>query len=90
MQAKDIMTTTVATVPPEASIRDIARLLLERRISAARVVDLDGQFLGIVGEGDLLRRFETGMDTQLIHTKSDWTAATSDSKALKLGRQFAT
>ena len=65
-------------------------MLLERRISAAPVVDLDGEFLGIVGEGDLLRRFETGMDMQRVHTKSDWTAAAFDSKALKLGRQFAT
>lgn len=62
MKAKDIMTTTVATVQPEASIKDIAKLLLERRISAVLVVDPDGQLLGIVSEGDLMRRSETGTE----------------------------
>lgn len=62
MQAKDIMTTTVATVPPEATIREIATLLLARRVSAALVVDPDGAVLGIVSEGDLMRRPETGTE----------------------------
>lgn len=62
MKAKDIMTTTVAAVQPEASIKDIAKLLLERRISAVPVVDPDGQLLGIVSEGDLMRRSETGTE----------------------------
>lgn len=62
MQAKDIMTTAVATVRPEASVQEIAKLLLARRISAVPVVDLDGRVLGIVSEGDLIRRPETGTE----------------------------
>jgi len=62
MQAKDIMTTTVATVRPEATIREIAKLLLERRISAVPVVGPDGRVLGIVSEGDLMRRPEAGTE----------------------------
>ncbi|WP_339635934.1 CBS domain-containing protein [uncultured Sneathiella sp.] len=62
MQVKDIMTTTVATVQPDTGIQEIAKLLLERRISAAPVVDANGQILGIVSEGDLMRRSETGTD----------------------------
>src|SRR3546814_251272 len=60
MQVKDIMTTTVVTVRPDASIAEIAHLLLERRISAVPVVDSAGRLLGIVSEGDLMRRPESG------------------------------
>jgi CBS domain-containing protein len=62
MQAKDIMTTTAVTVRPDASIPEIAHLLLERRISAVPVVDSAGRLLGIVSEGDLMRRPETGTE----------------------------
>ena len=51
--AADIMTTTVISVLPESSIRDVAKLLLQRRISAVPVLDGDGALLGIVSEGDL-------------------------------------
>ncbi len=60
MLAKDIMTTATTTVPPEMSVRDVAKLLLEKRISAVPVVDSDGALVGIVSEGDLIRRKETG------------------------------
>jgi CBS domain-containing protein len=62
MQAKDIMTTNVITVTADATVRDIARLLLERRISAVPVVDADGSLIGMVSEGDLMRRTETGTE----------------------------
>lgn len=62
MQAKDVMTTTVATVRPEATVREVASLLLRRRISAVPVVDAGGNVLGIVSEGDLIRRPETGTE----------------------------
>lgn len=58
MLARDVMTKQVVTVPPDASVPEIARLLLERRISAVPVVDADGRVLGIVSEGDLIRRPE--------------------------------
>jgi CBS domain-containing protein len=58
MQAKDIMTSPVITVGPDTSVTEIATLLLERRISGVPVVDRDGTVLGIVSEGDLLRRVE--------------------------------
>jgi CBS-domain-containing membrane protein len=59
MKARDVMTAPVVTVPPETSVSEIARLLIERRISAVPVVDRSGKILGIVSEGDLLRRAET-------------------------------
>jgi CBS domain-containing protein len=62
MQAKDIMSSPVVTVTPDASVSDVAALLLERRISGVPVVDSAQQIIGIISEGDLLRRVET--DTQ--------------------------
>ena len=59
MRAKDVMTSTVVTVGPETTVPEIARLLIERQISAVPVVDDAGQVLGIVSEGDLMRRVET-------------------------------
>ena len=62
MQAKDVMTSPVVTVGPDASVTDIARLLLERHISATPVVDESGALLGVVSEGDLMRRPEAGTE----------------------------
>lgn len=59
MVATDIMTTSVVTVAPDTSVFDIARLLLTHRISAVPVVDADARLVGIVSEGDLMRRPET-------------------------------
>lgn len=61
MQAKDVMTTTVITVTPDTEVAEIARLLLERHISAVPVVDADNRILGIVSEGDLIHRPELGV-----------------------------
>ncbi len=59
MQASDIMTAKVVTVSVDTDVEVIARLLLERRISAVPVVDSSDHILGIVSEGDLIRRPET-------------------------------
>lgn len=58
MNARDIMTTRVITVTADAPVADIARLLVDNRISAVPVVDADQRVLGIVSEGDLMRRPE--------------------------------
>ena len=62
MQARDIMTRDVCTITPTTQVGQIATLLLARRISAAPVVDGEGHVLGIVSEGDLLRRSESGTE----------------------------
>ncbi len=62
MQARDIMTRDVCTITPTTQIGQIATLLLSRRISAAPVVDGEGHVLGIVSEGDLMRRSESGTE----------------------------
>ena len=62
MIAKEIMTTDVLTVSPDQTIHDVAGKLLERAVSALPVVDEQGRLIGIISEGDLLRRVETGTD----------------------------
>jgi CBS domain-containing protein len=53
MQAQDVMTTRVVAVAPDTPVTEIAKLLLERQISAVPVVSDDRRLLGIVSEGDL-------------------------------------
>ncbi len=56
MNAKDVMTTEVVSVSPDTPTGKIARLLLEKGISAVPVVDADGAPIGMVSEGDLIGR----------------------------------
>ncbi|OGA72812.1 MAG: hypothetical protein A3G81_11955 [Betaproteobacteria bacterium RIFCSPLOWO2_12_FULL_65_14] len=62
MKAKDVMTEDVVSVREDASVESIARLLLQHRISAVPVTDAGGRPLGIVSEGDLMRRPESGTE----------------------------
>ena len=62
MKAADIMVKDVVTAGPEASVRELATIMLERRISGMPVVDGGGRLLGIVSEGDLIRRPEIDTD----------------------------
>src|SRR6516225_5417841 len=59
MKVKDVMTTPVLSVEPDSSILAAVRIMLGRRISGLPVVE-KGRLLGIVTEGDFLRRAETG------------------------------
>jgi CBS domain-containing protein len=56
MHASDIMTTPVITVRPATSVAEIARLLLERRISGVPVVDGENRVTGMVSEADFMHR----------------------------------
>jgi CBS domain-containing protein len=60
MKAADIMTKGAVCVAPNASIMQAVGIMLQRRISGLPVVDANGTLVGIVTEGDLLRRVETG------------------------------
>lgn len=59
MNAKDIMISGVITVRPDLSVREAAAILMKCRISAVPVVDDGGCLVGILSEGDLIRRAET-------------------------------
>lgn len=69
MIAKDVMTTQVVTVSPNTLVSEIAELLLENCISAVPVVDEKNRVIGIVSEGDLMRRPES--DTEM-RNRSWW------------------
>jgi CBS domain-containing protein len=60
------------TVDPEASVQALARVLSERGISGVPVVDKDKRLVGIVSEGDLLHRAETGTERRTEHRRSWW------------------
>jgi CBS domain-containing protein len=60
MRAHQIMTRPVFTVLPEATVLEAANLMLERHISGLPVVDAGGKLVGIVSEGDFIRRSEIG------------------------------
>ena len=62
MRAMDIMTSEVITVREDATVPEVARLMAERGISAVPVVDRENQIVGMVSEGDLLHRTETGTE----------------------------
>jgi CBS domain-containing protein len=62
MMASDVMVSPVVTVRPSASVKEVAKLLVERHISAVPVVDDQGRVIGIVSEGDLLHRAEAGTE----------------------------
>lgn len=65
MKVNDIMSTNVATVAPDTSVQEIATLMVRSRISGVPVVDANGTVLGMVSEGDLIRRHEMGTDKPL-------------------------
>ncbi len=56
IKTKDFMTTDVITIHPDATVEELARLLIERRISGVPVVDKDKNLVGIVTENDLIRQ----------------------------------
>jgi CBS domain-containing protein len=58
MNAADVMTADVVSATPDTPVPELARLMLERRISGLPVLN-DGHLVGIVSEGDLVRRVET-------------------------------
>lgn len=62
MKARDIMTRKVVTASLDTPVATLARTLIARRVSALPVVDNKNRVLGIVSEGDLLRRVESGTE----------------------------
>jgi CBS domain-containing protein len=64
MKAADVMARAVITVRSDTLVADIAQVLLANRISAVPVVDDKGAMVGIVSEGDLMRRVEAGTERQ--------------------------
>ena len=62
MKASDIMVRNVITTRPQASVSEVAKLLVDNDISALPVVDGTGQVVGVISEADLMRREELGSE----------------------------
>src|SRR5215468_6195407 len=62
MRAMDVMTSGVITVGEDATVPEAAKLLADHGISAVPVVDKQDRVIGMVSEGDLLHRAETGTE----------------------------
>lgn len=56
MQAKDVMTPDVITVDPDMDVASVAKIMINHRISGVLVLDNEDQLVGVVSEGDLMRR----------------------------------
>lgn len=55
MQAKDIMTTDVVSIYDDMTLEEAARILLDKDISGAPVLNRSGLLVGVLTEGDLIR-----------------------------------
>jgi CBS-domain-containing membrane protein len=62
MKASDVMVGKVVTTYPQASVSEVARLLVDNDISALPVVDGAGRVVGVISEADLMRREEIGSE----------------------------
>ncbi len=62
MRVSDVMTRNVVSAQPDDTILTAARIMLQNRISGLPVVDARGNLVGMVTEGDFLRRSEIGTE----------------------------
>ena len=92
MYARDVMTKTVVSVNVTIDVREVARLFLSNRISGAPVTDDDGRLVGMVTEGDIMRRADAGTARrrgswwrELLANPSDRASAYVKEHALRVG-----
>ena len=71
MRARDVMTTDVVSVMPGHSIRHATQIMLDHDVSGLPVVDGDGLLVGVLTEGDLMRRSEIGTDELRVSPDND-------------------
>ena len=62
MKAADVMVNDVITLRPDDTVQKAAKVLLDHRISGAPVIDAEGRLVGMLSEGDLMRRSEIGTE----------------------------
>lgn len=62
MRAQDVMTTAVVTAHPDTPVQELARLMIDHRVSGLPIADEAGRLVGMVTDGDLYRRAELGTE----------------------------
>jgi len=96
MQVRDGMSTMVLTVGPGHTLRQAAKLMADRRVGAAIVLDPEGPGHGIVTERDILISLGSGQDpdtetvgahltSDLVFAAPDWSLETAASEMVKGG-----
>ncbi|MGE8612694.1 MAG: CBS domain-containing protein [Achromobacter veterisilvae] len=80
MRARDLMTPAPCCVNARTPVSQIMRAMLDRSISAVMVLGDDGQLIGLVSEGDLVRRQDSSHLKQIDH----WLAQLAEGEALNL------
>ena len=69
--AKDVMKTDIISVLPETPVKEVARLMIDNKISALPVVNKFNEIVGVVSENDLISKIvkpqEPGLMTYLFH-----------------------
>ncbi|HEY9038334.1 MAG TPA: CBS domain-containing protein [Roseovarius sp.] len=75
MQAQDIMTKNVISAAADTTVEEVTALMMKNHISAVPILDNDGAIIGLVSEGDLMRRVEGSGKTN----KSWWLSLFSGS-----------
>lgn len=78
MNAQDVMVSPVVTIGENATVQEVAKLLIDQRVSAVPVLDAAGKLAGIVTESDLMRRAEVGTERHY----SWWLSMLADSRTL--------
>ncbi|MED1470425.1 CBS domain-containing protein [Bacillus salipaludis] len=58
MKVKDFMITSVIAASPAATIKDVMKIMVERKIGGVPIMDKDGKLQGIVTDGDILRAIQ--------------------------------
>lgn len=58
MRARELMSTPVVTIHPEASLKDLAELMVGHRVSGVPVVDRGGMLIGVVSESDVMEKID--------------------------------
>ena len=72
MKARDIMTKDIMTVSPDTPVHDVAHLMVERAVPSIPVVDAAGKVLGMVSEGDLLRKKIAPQRPQVVNVLGEY------------------
>ena len=86
MKVSDLMTAEVVTTTPTASLKDVARALVERGISGMPVCDDAGAVVGVISEGDILYKERGPTERRhgplgwLVDMTPDWEIAKSDAR----------
>jgi CBS domain-containing protein len=94
MQVRDGMSSVVLTLGPGHTLRQAARLMSQRKVGAAVVMDPDGEGPGIVTERDILESLGAGqspdeecvadhLTAQAVYASPDWSLERAASEMVR-------